>query len=289
MKNIHVFAAQLPSIDEIETAVGCYESPFFRECEENDFSTFGLKPDSYITKLANGYRLDFICEEKILPPAAIRREVLKHIRNFEEMNGEPPGKKQVLELKELVISKLVKKALTKAVFFSAFYHEATELLIVDVSREDLASRALSLLTHILQSIETKTLHVSDVSNGLSQNLQYCIKEHQELAFSGFAYGDKLHLCNTDKETARFTGDYTLEHVSDLLGSGFLVKRVRLERDDVSFDLTDEFKIKGIKSSIKIEDEDLDKPSLVLAEQAAILEVMAANCVELKNFFQKDVA
>jgi DNA recombination-dependent growth factor C len=189
------------------------------------------------------------------------------------------------ELKEEVVLDLIKKSLPQLTGFSAYYHTDSKSLIIDTAKEDFAKLAISTLCHTLKAIETTTLHVSGVSNSLSQNILDCINTNKELGFAGFEYANKLHLANPDGETVKFQCEYTLDHVKELLESGYTVKRVGISRDSMSFDLTDDFKIKSIKSNIE-QQETETKEEAEINEQEAQLTIMAGNLLELVTFFNK---
>lgn len=283
MKNIHVYSAALPAMAEMIKAVES-ENRFFKDCEPNQFSSFGFSENG-ITNMANGYEMKFMFEEKILPKPVINRECQKRIEAEEEMIGMPLERKERDTIKERVVQEMLERALTKVTAFSAYYHANSERVFVDVSSEDLAGRAMGEMCHALKSLKTSTLHVSNVSNSLTQNIRECIDTEQDLSFSGFYYADKLHMKNSDKESVKFDCDYTLEHVAELIDSGYSVKRVRLAREGVSFDLTDDFKIKTIRHEFEAgmyETKEEAEQNL----KEGLLEIMAANVQELVDYFSK---
>tara|TARA_Y100000052_G_scaffold27375_1_gene34964 strand:- start:1171 stop:2382 length:1212 start_codon:yes stop_codon:yes gene_type:complete len=286
MKNVHIFTTTLPSAAEMRDAI-LGSSYLFKECEDTDFSTFGFSGCDAVERLANGYRISFTKEEKIIPNAAIKRELDKRTaKAAKEFNGDL-SKREISELREFVVSDLVVKAMTKVTTFFGYYHEATNRFVVDVANKNLAGIAISLICHMLKSIETTTLHVSGVSNCLTTNILECISNKQELGFDGFSYADKLHLENQDGETVKFKCDYTLEHVQDLINSGYRVTTVRLSRDNLSFDLTDEFKIKQIKNTLLMDDDFESKEAQQLAENETCLEILSGIVTGLIDFFSKD--
>lgn len=283
MKNIHVYSAELPQMAEMIKAVEL-ESRFFKDCEPNQFSSFGFAENG-ITSLANGYEMKFIFEEKILPKAVINRECQKRIEAEEETIGMPLERKERDTIKERLVSEMLERALTKVTVFNAYYHSNSERVFVDVSSEELAGRAMGEMCHALKSLKTSTLHVSGVSNSLTQNIRECITNEQDLAFSGFYYADKLHMKNSEKESVKFDCDYTLDHVAELIDSGYTVQRVRIGREGISFDLTHDFKIKAIRHEFEAgmyETKEEEEQNL----KEGLLEIMAANVQELVNFFSK---
>lgn len=285
MKNVHIFTTTFPSVSEIQTAIASSEY-LFKECKEDDFSTFGFSGPNSVAKLANGYRISFTFEEKVMPSAAVKKQVDKKATEMALKFGRDLSKKEVAEVREIVVAELVKTAMTNLTTFYGYYHEATNRFIVDTTKRDLASKAIGIICHMLKSIETTTLHVSGVSNCLTTNILECIVNTRELGFDGFSYADKLHLKNADGETVQFKCDYTLEHVKDLIESGYQVNRVRLKRDGLSFDLTDDFKIKSIKTEYEFDDSVYSDDEIEAAEEEACLEILSGITTALVEFFKK---
>lgn len=284
MKNINVYKAELPTFEAVAEAVRNSEF-IFNECQESDFAKQGFSCPNAVSKLSNGYSIRFTREEKVIPKHTIAKEIAKRVAELQAAGSQTIPRKQLAIIKEEVLAELCKRAMTNVRYITAYYHSASKYLVVDTSSESLASMAVSTIVHALKSVETSTLHVSGVSNSLTKNIQECISAHKKLGFSGFEYADKLHLVN-DKETVKFQCDYTLEHVSDLLASGYTVKRVRLNRDAISFDLTDGFKIKSIKSDIEHDEEFETKEDFTQAEAEAQLELITGICTALVEFFNK---
>lgn len=286
MKNIHVFKTELPTVHAFAEAVR--ESEYiYAECGETDFFQFGFDGLDCVTTLSNGYKFNFCYEAKVIPTDVIKREFEKRAKPLEDEIGRALSKAEKGDIREQVLLRLVRKAMTKVIKFTGYYHTDTGTLIIDVSKPDLAQKAISIICHMLKSIQTSTLHVSGVSNSLSQNILECIKSDNDLGFAGFTYADKLNLKNSDKESVKFKCDYTLEHVQDLLTSGYGVECVRLQRDGISFDLTDEFKIKSIKSEIAFENCETNEEQELL-EQQTMLELLVGITDSLVAYFKKSV-
>lgn len=285
MKNIHVFAAKLPSFYELETKIAESEGLLFSPLTDSQWSKLGLYPKQQMTSLENGYRIDFIYANKDLPKAQIIEEVQLLIEGLDY----DPSKDEIGELTESVTSDFCARVIPKKVKFSAYYHPRKETLIFDC-KEDLSKRALSLLLKMLGSIETKTLHCSGISNSLSTNMLNCLQDPNEnniTNFAGFDAGDLLVMQNREKDVVRFKGDYPLDNVQELLESGYEIKQINLSKDGVEFTLTESFKIKSIKTSFDISDQGfLDEEQADNYHQSLELELLVNHCEELRNFFDK---
>lgn len=285
MKNIHVFAAKLPNFYELETKMTEVEGLLLSPLTDNQWSKLGLDPKQQMTSLENGYRIDFIYANKDLPKAQIIEEVQLLIEGLDY----DPSKDEICELTESVTSDFCARVIPKKVKFSAYYHQRKETLIFDC-KEDLSKRALSLLLKMLGSIETKTLHCSGISNSLSTNMLNCLQDPNEnniTNFAGFDAGDLLVMQNREKDVVRFKGDYPLDNVQELLESGYEIKQINLSKDGVEFTLTENFKIKSIKTSFDISDQGfLDEEQADNYHQSLELELLVNHCEELRSFFDK---
>jgi len=285
MKNINVFAAQLPSMSVLEDSLNGAEGLLFTPLTDSQWSKLGLNNDQQLVKLANGYRIDFTFAAKDIPKPQIKEELLNLISGMEY----EPSKEEIEELNESVIADFCARMISKTINFSAFYHENKGTLIFDC-KESLAQKGLSLLIKALGSVETKTLHCSNISNSLTTNMLECLypeNEHLGVTFAGFCAGDLLVLKNKEKDVVRFKGDYPTDNVRELLEDGYEIKQLNLSKDGVAFTINNEFKISGIKTSFDIDAFDFDDgEELKLHLQTLELEIVTDHCENLRVFFDK---
>lgn len=287
MKNIHVFKTELPTITAFEAALRDNEKLMFTRCREQDFSRFGFSPKATLTMLSNGYKIAYTYQEKKIPSATVKELVDEMVADFEKTEERPILRRERNEFKEQVLQHLCTKALATTTTFEAFYHTEHKLLIVDIASEALASSALKLICHCLQSVKTETLHVSEISNSLAINLAKSIRQKVDLGFAGFTLGDKLHLENVDGEQVKYKGDYYLEHIADLIADDYVVKLITLEKDNITFDFTSELRIKSIRVDPELFDEiDPDDVDVSLIREATTLELMVNICLDLVKYFDK---
>jgi DNA recombination-dependent growth factor C len=295
MKNIHVFAVELPKFVMLEQKITEAEGMLFSPLLPNQSAKFGFHSEEPLIKLSNGYKINFTYSWKKLPLSAISEEasrrveavILDHVEFVDDDEAISILNEKMIDS---VLSEYCAKVLPETVHFSAYYHTKSEKFIVD-SKEDFAERAIGMLCQLLGSLETTTLHCSGISNSLTTNLLESLNDDQErldgLTFAGFDLGDLLVLSNETKDIARFKGDYPLDNIKELLESGYKVKQVNLSKDGVAFTLTEKFKIKQISSTIEIEEGDFgDIEELQLHEQSVELEIIVNHCNTLKAFFDQ---
>jgi hypothetical protein len=285
MKNIHVFAAQLPSLTVLEETLNNEDGLFFTPLTDNQWSKLGLSNERQLTSLGNGYRIDFTYAGKDIPKTQIKEELESIVNGMDY----EPSKDEIGELLESVTADFCAKMIVNTVKFSAFYHVKRGTLIFDC-KESLAQSALGLLIKAIGSVETTTLHCSGISNSLTTNMLECLRpesEHLGVEFAGFTTGDLLVLQNQEKDVVRFKGDYPTDQVRELIEDGYEIKQINLSKDGVSFSLDDKFKIKGIKASLELDEYDFsDEEEMKLHGQTVELEIVTSHCDVLREFFNK---
>lgn len=287
MKNIHVFAAELPSISALESKVEEEQGVIFTTLTDNQWSNLGFKVDRQFVALDNGYRIDFTYSAKDYP----RAQILERINEVADTWPHEPSKEEMGKIAEQVNADFCARSIVKTVNFSAFYHEKKQTLIFD-SKAALAQRALGLLIKLVESVETKTLHCSGISNSLTTNMLDQLNNSNseydtKLYFAGFEVGDLLVMQNKDKDVARFKGDYPTENIKELIEQGYEIKEIALSKDGLSFYLNHNFKIKGVKELFEVEGAMFDNADdYEIHKQAIALELMTGHCEQLRNAFDK---
>lgn len=286
MKNINVFAAELPTLNVLSEKISQSEGTTFKPLTDSQWSTIGLNPERKLISLENGYRIDFVFSSKDLPRPQIKEEAELRVLDLDH----EPSKEELGEIYEQVAAEFCARVIAKTVKFSAYYHEKRQCLIFDC-KEDLAQRGLSLLINAIGSVETKTLHCSGISNSLTTNMLECIKNpeaHQNvIEFAGFEAGNLLVMANLGKDVVRFKGDYPIEQVRELIEDGYEIKEINLCKDSLSFTINEKFKIKNVKSLFDIDDMDFDcQEDLLLHTQYLELEIMTSHCDDLRSYFDK---
>lgn len=284
MKNIHVFAAELPGISVLESKVEEDQGVIFTALTDNQWSNLGFKVSRQFVALENGYRIDFTYSAKDYPKA----QVLERVNEVIDVLPHEPSKEEIGKITEEVNADFCARSIAKTVHFSAFYHAEKQILIFDC-KAALAQRALFLLLKLVESIETKTLHCSGISNSLTTNMlaQLTPFGSDKLYFAGFEVGGLLVMQNKDKDVARFKGDYPTENIKELIEQGYEIKEIALSKDGIHFNLDHNFKIKGIKEQFQVEEAMFDNADdYEIHKQTIALELMTSHCEQLRTAFDK---
>jgi len=288
MKNIHVFSAELPEISVLESKVADDQGVIFTPLTDSQWSDLGFKVERQFVALDNGYRIDFTYSAKDYPKA----QVLERVNEVIDVLPHEPSKEEIGKITEEVNADFCARSIAKTVHFSAFYHAEKQTLIFDC-KAALAQRALGLLLKVVESIETKTLHCSGISNSLTTNMLAQLTDPStpfgtdKLYFAGFEVGGLLVMQNKDKDVARFKGDYPTENIKELIEQGYEIREIALSKDGIHFNLDHNFKIKGIKEQFQVEEAMFDNADdYEIHKQTIALELMTSHCEQLRAAFDK---
>lgn len=85
------------------------------------------------------------CEERILPAAAVKRELAIIVKNFEDTNGYKPGSKQRREMKDDLMASMLPRSFIKASKTLIWLNVDSGLICVAATSEKAAEPAISLL------------------------------------------------------------------------------------------------------------------------------------------------
>ncbi len=286
MKNIQVFTAELPEVSVLESKVEEEQGVIFTPLTDSQWSNLGFKAERQFAALENGYRIDFTYSAKDYPKA----QVLERVNEVIDALPHEPSKEEIGKITEEVNADFCARSIVKTTHFSAFYHTKKQTLIFDC-KAALAQRALFLLLKLVESIETKTLHCSGISNSLTANMLAQLIDKPfgtgKLYFAGFEVGDLLVMQNKEKDVARFKGDYPTENIKELIEQGYEIKEIALSKDGIAFTITDAFKIKGIKELFEVDGAMFDTAEeYEIHKQTIVLELMTSHCEQLRAAFDR---
>ncbi|MBL4703956.1 MAG: recombination-associated protein RdgC [Flavobacteriales bacterium] len=313
MKNVSIYKTVLPestffadllaNTSDYNEFTGKYQSSLHcPACSEKSLSSFGFNESEPFTLTPFGYTLNFKFEVKEIKSTLINQVLNKEIQK-RQAEGETVTRNKKMEIKEGILTDLATKAIAQDHFVHAHYHAKEELLLIDTSGDYYLARILNFLRTQLGSLKTTTLHVDDISNGLTKNVKECLEADLGLGFAGFSFGQKIVLENTDKDKASFTGDYELSSVLDLIQQNYYIVKTSLHRDGLEFTLDDNLKISGIKLSEtlknQLEEQIVDefgdgeqvdmlelKKSQALLEQHTQVELLVGISNSLVDFFSQ---
>lgn len=246
-----VYRATLPSIEAVEGHL--MEMPY-SEIGETEFARASFVPNpvtgELVTPLTGGYAIVIRNDEKIIPAQVVAREVQERVATFELMRGEKIKQVERRQIAAQVKVELCKKAFVKSSLILALYNSDENLLVINTTNKNIAALACGLLVKVVGSIETKTIHISDIKNGLTTRLKNHLDGNSD-AFDGFTVGDYIQLSRhaEQKETIRYSAEHNsvAAEVVESLNSGFTVDQMELVGAGVHFLLTENFHFRRINT------------------------------------------
>ncbi|MEE6801264.1 recombination-associated protein RdgC [Escherichia coli O8:H10] len=244
-----VYRATLPSIEAVEGHL--LEMPY-SEIGETEFARASFVPNpvtgELVTPLTGGYAIVIRNDEKIIPAQVVAREVQDRVTTFELLRGEKIKQVERRQIAAQVKVELCKKAFVKSSLILALYNSEENLLVINTTNKNIAALACGLLVKVVGSIETKTIHISDIKHGLTTRLQNHLDGNGD-AFDGFTVGHYIQLLRhaDQKETIRYSAEHNsvAAEVVESLNSGFTVDQMELVGAGVHFLLTENFHFRRI--------------------------------------------
>lgn len=262
LKNVIVYKAQLPSAEAMSDHLT--KMPF-TEVLESHFCSYGYIPNpvtnELVTPITGGYLLTFRFDQKILPNAVIKKEVDERISKLIDGDAEFSA----VDIKNTVTAEFLRKAFIKSTVVLVLYHPEKEYLLVTTPNKNMANSAISTLIKACGSVKTETIHINDVSKGLTTRLLNTLNnEEVDDCFGKDFYLGQFYLLerkiDNKKEIVKYDADFQSIRTELLnsLNNQFKVNLIQLYTNDIQFKLTSDFHFKGIKPVNKIEFDDRDK-------------------------------
>lgn len=219
---------------------------YYRTPTPHQASSFGFADPLRVFALDSdgSWMLHFKYAERKISKPALTQATAKRVSEIEHEENRELNKDECTQIRDAILSKMLSVAPVVETPVKLFYQGVTQYLVCDTPK--LSGAAFSMLAKLIGSLSTETVHVPEIKNTLAQNLLKALKADGDLAIGRFGYGSKLYLKSADSERkANYTEDYYHDHVRELLEEDFKVMLVRLESRGMAFDLTHDFKIKGI--------------------------------------------
>lgn len=181
-------------------------------------------------------------ERRVLPAAAIDRELKIRLRKLEEGTGTKATGKARKQLKDDIVTEMLPKAFIKPQCVEFFFDTNASLLIVDASRGQ-ADEVVSFLRHCLGS-----LPVLPASSEQSISLAMDRWMMTEAAPAGIHLGDRVHFESAaNRSVVTFKGrNPSHAELEELHDNAQLPVKLELATELLRFTLDDNYSLKGIK-------------------------------------------
>ncbi|QNJ57311.1 recombinase [Pseudomonas phage Dolphis] len=277
--NAIVYKAELPSAEQLTKHL---EELPYAEIGETMLSRPSFVPNKtsneLVTKFKGGFAFHLRYDEKILPKTIVKAKAAERIAAIEERHGGRLKKADRQAIYDQTLVDLAKTALVKTAIIPAFYREADQLLIVATGSKNLAGILLHYLIHVVGSVKTTSITISDIKHGITTRLKKHL-EGEEDSFEGFELGTSVAL-KRQSEKVSFSLeelDTSREGLLEVMNKGFEVERLALVREGVEFKLTSDFQFKAVRfDDVESDDDALD--AVALWQQEAAVQVLQFTAV-----------
>lgn len=276
IKSAIVFKAELPAAKNLTKHLA--ERPF-EPLPENMLSRSGFVANSFtgdlVTEFNGGYAFTLREDSKVLPLKLVRAEAAKRIKEQEQSSGFRLKKVERDAISEQVLAEMCAKALVESSYITVLYHIAEQLLIVPTTSRKQAQQVVGVLVHVVGSVKTQTIHISDIKHGLTTRLKNHLNG-DEAPFGEMLLGASCELIKKapNKEKVSYQLDDLAtgkDGLLEALGAGMEVHSIRFEHGDIDFKLTEDFHFKGISYATEqdYDDSELDDTAHIWRHEASI--------------------
>lgn len=255
-KNLQLYRFTKPFTLSAEDLAEQLMSRAFKPCGSQETSSFGWVPpiadgEDFI-HAANGYMM--LCgqrQERVLPAAVVNDHVAEQVKELQEKEGRPVGRKERKDLKEEALFDLLPKAFTRSQKQFAYIAPKEGLLIIDAASATKAD--------FLQSFLRDTLGTLPVVPVVAKNIPQHVMTHavQEGSLAGFELGHECELRSTldEKTVIRCKHqDLGASEISSHIENGMFVSKLGLQwRDGIECVVDDKLMIKRLKFADAIQE------------------------------------
>lgn len=250
-KNLVPYRLPVPwqiSLSELEEQLG---RGLFFECPKHEPMSRGWVPPrkdgALVAAVDNCWLIALCVEERLLPASVVSEEVAKEVAKLTESQGHAPGRKQLRELKERTVERLLPKAFTRKKVTRAWIDPKGGWFCIDASSRSKADALIEHLRHCLDNfplmpLNTQTSPASAMADWLAGGdapdgytidrdceLKACGEEKKAVAYKRHPLADEV-------------GDEIKAHIA----AGKMPTKLALTWDDrLSFVITEKLELKRL--------------------------------------------
>lgn len=259
-----------------------YEPPVGQN--PTSFGFVKLNDEGYVVDIAGGFAFAMRIGDKLVPSSLLRAEVAKRVAEIEDDYGRKIGKKARREITDEVKGELTSRALCRENTVTAFYHTASQTLILNTTSQRVCDIAMTKLVRAVDTFKTTTIHVS-VNSGLTTRLKdWLVVDEGEAAFGAFEPSGRIALASPDKRTLTIKTESLLSNsdaLQEALRHGYQVKSMGLTSRHASFVLNDKFKFSQITYPVPeadgVDPDDQTWATQAFIEVSSLVEVVRDLC------------
>jgi len=266
IKNAIVLKALLPDVALLRQQLEAAERGEIAETEFRRDAFIEAAAGELVAEFPSGFALCLRCQEKIIPSGAIQAAVAKRASEIEEERGEPLTPEERDTLYADVAVEVCKQAFVKTRYVQAFYHIESEFLFVNATSPGDVNRLMNTLVKLAGKVQTVTIHISAVKNGVTTRLEQLISANGDPDARPFGRLDTDDMARLRRklapgepvEVVTYKGTWLADNdeLLNQLRDGFEVEEIGLTFSPaaMSFRLTHQFRFKSIDfAPLELED------------------------------------
>ena len=247
IKATRIFSAALPSADAMR---GHLANETFAEPLSTQLTTSGfveMDQGTFVTEFPGGCAFKFRYAQKVIPGSIIKQAMADAVREIENETGRKPGKKEKADIKAGLIEDFAARAFVRTTDVICYFRSATNHLLVPTLSTSIGDRLMTKLVFAVESLKTETIHVSNVTQGLTARLKKWLDDEDD-SFGEFYPVNEVdleqeHRSVRVKMAALQSARATME---SSLAQQFSVSAIGLSLEGDEFKLTHDFRLRAIK-------------------------------------------
>lgn len=270
IKNAIVLKALLPDIALLRQQLETAERGEIAETEFRRDAFVEAAAGELVAEFPSGFALCLRCQEKMIPSGTIVAAAFERQREIEQERGEELDQEENEKVYQEVSMEICKKAFVKTKYVQAFYHIESEFLFVNATSPGDVNRFMNTLIKLAGKVQTVTIHISAVKNGVTSRLEQLISANGDPDARPFGRLDTDDMARLRRklapgepvEVVTYKGTWLADNdeLLNQLRDGFEVEEIGLTFSPaaMSFRLTHQFRFKSIDfAAVELEDYDGD--------------------------------
>lgn len=246
IKATRIFSAALPSAEALR---GHLANEAFAEPGALALASYGfveMDQGTFVAEFPGGYAFRFRYAQKVIPASVIKQAVADAVREIEDETGRKPGKKEKADIKASLVEDFAARAFVRTTDVICYFRSATNHLLVPTLSKTIGDRLMTKLVFAVESLKTETIHVSNVTQGLTARLKKWLDD-EDNSFGEFYPVNEVDLEQESrsvrvKMAALQSARATME---SSLAQQFSVNAIGLMLNEDEFKLTDDFRLRSI--------------------------------------------
>lgn len=250
LKNCRLYRLALTAQMDVSSLSGALARQAFQPCPSNEPRSMGWVPPreagDMIHAVQRQWHAVFAIEDKVIPASFLRRKVAEEVARIEADQGSRPGRKQMREIKDNVISALLPKAFTRMTGVNVWIDPEAGWMAIDATSDARCDDIVASLQRAMDDDGTAALPHTTISP-VSAMTDWLAAGEAPAPFS-IDRECELRDSSEEKGILRYTRvAIDTDEVREHLGGGKVAARLAMTWNDrISFVLDDRMTLRKIQ-------------------------------------------